>query len=101
MSTPVRNAATPLLDTAWVRSQFPSLKTQVNGHTAAFLDGPAGTQVPTQVMHAIQSYLLTSNANTGGAFLTSHRTEEIIPHARGATPDLFHSEKDKVIFGKT
>jgi len=100
MSTPVRNAATPALDLAWVRSQFPSLKTQVNGHTAAFLDGPAGTQVPTQVIHAIQSYLLTSNANTGGAFLTSRRTEEIITHARAAMADLFHCEKDEVVFGQ-
>jgi cysteine desulfurase family protein (TIGR01976 family) len=100
MSTPVRNAATPLLDTAWVRSQFPSLKTQVNGHTAAFLDGPAGTQVPTQVIHAIQSYLLTSNANTGGAFLTSRRTEEIVAHARAAMADFFHCDKDEVIFGQ-
>ena len=31
-------------DIAWVREQFPSLKLQVNGHAAAFLDGPAGTQ---------------------------------------------------------
>ena len=33
-----------ILDVEWVRSQFPSLETQVNGQTAAFLDGPAGTQ---------------------------------------------------------
>ena len=101
MTTPgLHVSATPALDTAWVRSQFPSLKMQVNGHTAAFLDGPAGTQVPTQVIHAIQSYLLTSNANTGGAFLTSRRTEEIIAHARGAMADLFNCEKDEVVFGQ-
>jgi cysteine desulfurase family protein (TIGR01976 family) len=101
MTTPGLNVrATPALDIAWVRSQFPSLKTQVNGHTAAFLDGPAGTQVPTQVIHAIQSYLLTANANTGGAFLTSRRTEEIIAHARVAMADLFHCEKDEVVFGQ-
>ena len=101
MTTPgLHVSATPALDTAWVRSQFPSLKTQINGHTAAFLDGPAGTQVPTQVIHAIQSYLLTSNANTGGAFLTSRRTEEIIGHARAAMADFFHCEKDEVIFGQ-
>jgi cysteine desulfurase family protein (TIGR01976 family) len=76
------------------------LKTQVNGQTAAFLDGPAGTQVPTQVMHAIQSYFLSANANTGGAFLTSRRTEEIIAHARAAMADLFHCDKDEVVFGQ-
>ena len=101
MTTPGLNVrATPILDTAWVRSQFPSLKLQVNGHNAAFLDGPAGTQVPTQVIHAIQSYLLTSNANTGGAFLTSRRTEEILANARAAMADFFHCEKDEVVFGQ-
>src|SRR5271166_1643097 len=100
MSTPVRNPSATNLDISWVRSQFPSLKTQVNGQTAAFLDGPAGTQVPTQVIHAIQNYLLTSNANTGGAFLTSRRTEEILTHARAAMADLFHCEKDEVVFGQ-
>ncbi|HTB94654.1 MAG TPA: cysteine desulfurase-like protein [Candidatus Sulfotelmatobacter sp.] len=101
MTTPGLNVrATPALDIAWVRSQFPSLQTQVNGNTAAFLDGPAGTQVPTQVIHAIRSYLLTSNANTGGAFLTSRRTEEMIAHARAAMADLFHCEKDEVVFGQ-
>jgi len=101
MTTPGLNVrATPAFDTAWIRSQFPSLKMQVNGQTAAFLDGPAGTQVPTQVIHAIQSYLLTSNANTGGAFLTSRRTVEIIAHARAAMADLFNCEKDEVVFGQ-
>ncbi len=101
MTTPGLNVrATPALDIPWVRSQFPSLKTQVNGNTAVFLDGPAGTQVPTQVMHAIQSYFLTANANTGGAFLTSRRTEEIIAHARAAMADLFHCDKDEVVFGQ-
>jgi cysteine desulfurase family protein (TIGR01976 family) len=100
MSTPVRNATPAALDTAWVRWQFPSLQTQVNGQPAAFLDGPAGTQVPTQVMHAIQNYLLTSNANTGGAFLTSRRTEEIVANARAAIADFFHCDRDEVVFGQ-
>ena len=53
-----------MLDTAWVRAQFPSLQLKVNGHAAAFLDGPAGTQVPRQVIDAIQNYYLTANAKT-------------------------------------
>src|SRR5215469_8239636 len=100
MSTPVRNAATSAFDSSWVRSQFPSLQTQINGQPAAFLDGPAGTQVPTQVIHAIQNYLLTANANTGGAFLTSRRTEEMLSNARAAMADFFNCERDEVIFGQ-
>jgi cysteine desulfurase family protein (TIGR01976 family) len=88
------------LDIAWVRSQFPSLQTQVNGQPAAFLDGPAGTQVPTQVMHAIQTYLMGSNANTGGAFLTSQRNDQMIAATRAAMADFFHCEKDEVVFGQ-
>jgi len=72
----------------------------VNGQPAAFLDGPAGTQVPTQVMHAIQNYLMSANANTGGAFLTSRRSDEIIAGTRAAMADFFHCDKDEVVFGQ-
>jgi cysteine desulfurase family protein (TIGR01976 family) len=93
-------SATNALDIAWVRSQFPSLQTQIHGQPAAFLDGPAGTQVPLQVMHAIQSYLLTSNANTCGAFATSRRSDETIAAARAAMADFFHCSKEEVVFGQ-
>lgn len=88
------------LDVAWVRSQFPSLEARVNGQTAAFLDGPAGTQVPTQVFEAIQSYLMNSNANTGGAFLTSRRSDEMIANTRAAMADFFHCDACEVVFGQ-
>jgi cysteine desulfurase family protein (TIGR01976 family) len=101
MSTPVlRETGPQALDSAWVREQFPSLKLRVNGHPAAFLDGPAGTQVPQQVMDAIQSYLLNSNANTCGAFATSRGTDTMIASARGAMADFFHCDKDEVVFGQ-
>lgn len=87
-------------DIPWVRSHFPSLQSQVNGQPAAFLDGPAGTQVPTQVMHAIQGYLMSANANTGGAFLTSQRNDQLIANTRAAMADFFHCEKDEVVFGQ-
>jgi cysteine desulfurase family protein (TIGR01976 family) len=88
------------LDIAWVREQFPSLKLQVNGKSAAFLDGPAGTQVPRQVMDAIQNYLRNANANTYGAFTTSLRTNEIILSAREAMADFFNCSPEEVVFGQ-
>jgi cysteine desulfurase family protein (TIGR01976 family) len=101
MSTPVlRETGTQPLDSIWVREQFPSLKQRVNGHPAAFLDGPAGTQVPKQVMDAIQNYLLNSNANTCGAFATSRGSDAMIASARGAMADFFHCDKDEVVFGQ-
>jgi len=101
MSTPqLDRSAVSALDINWVRAQFPSLQTQVNGQPAVFFDGPAGTQVPTQVMHAIQNYLMTANANTSGAFLTSRRSDEILAGARGAMADFFHCDRDEVVFGQ-
>ena len=101
MSTPVMHGTEKnVLDIAWVREQFPSLKLQVNGHAAAFLDGPAGTQVPKQVIGAIQNYLLNANANTYGAFATSRRTNEVILNARAAMADFFNCSPEEVVFGQ-
>jgi len=88
------------LDVGWVREQFPSLQLQVNGHPAAFLDGPAGTQVPRQVMDAVQNYYLKSNANTCGAFATSRSNDAMIASARAAMADFFNCDKDEVVFGQ-
>ncbi len=67
------------------REDFPSLELTVDGTPLTFLDGPAGTQVPTAVMEAITSYYSRSNANTGGAFLTSRETDWLLQEVREAT----------------
>jgi cysteine desulfurase family protein (TIGR01976 family) len=100
MSSTVAHAGVKVLDNAWVRQQFPSLQAQVNGQAAAFLDGPAGTQVPRQVMEAIQKYLLQDNANTCGAFATSRRNDAMIAGARQAMADFFNCDADEVSFGQ-
>ena len=87
------------LDLAWVRSQFPSLAQTVNGHPAAFLDGPGGTQVPKRVLDAIAGYLGHDNANTGGAYATSRRTDAMIAEARAAMADFLNCGADEVAFG--
>src|SRR5947207_14817935 len=101
MSTPaMQGTGNKAFDSAWVRQQFPSLKLQVLGRPAAFLDGPAGTQVPKQVMDAVQNYFLTANANTDGALLTSPRTDEKMLSARVAMADGFTCEHYQVDFGQ-
>jgi cysteine desulfurase family protein (TIGR01976 family) len=89
----------PALDLTHVRSQFPSLSQTVNGHPAAFLDGPGGTQVPQRVIDAIADYLRRDNANTGGAHSTSRRTDTMIAEARAAMADFLHCGADEVAFG--
>jgi cysteine desulfurase family protein (TIGR01976 family) len=93
------HAVAPALDLTWVRSQFPSLAQSVNGHPAVFLDGPGGTQVPQRVMDAIANYLRCDNANTGGAYATSRRTDAMIAEARSAMADFLHCAADEVVFG--
>ena len=101
MSTPVlHEAISKTFDVGWVREQFPSLRLQVNGRQAAFLDGPAGTQVPRQVMNAVQNYFLEANANTYGAFVTSRRTNDAISASRAAMADLFNCSPEEVVFGQ-
>jgi cysteine desulfurase family protein (TIGR01976 family) len=87
------------LDLTYVRTQFPSLSQTVNGHPAAFLDGPGGTQVPQRVIDAISRYLSHDNANTGGAYSTSRHTDRMIARARGAMADFLHCGADEVVFG--
>src|SRR5215471_6336829 len=99
-TTVVQGAGIQKFDVVWVREQFPSLKLQVNGRAAAFLDGPAGTQVPKQVMDAIQNYFLSANANTYGQFLTSRRNDEMIRSARAAMADFFNCDWSEVAFGQ-
>jgi cysteine desulfurase family protein (TIGR01976 family) len=92
-------AITTPLDIDWVREQFPSLSQKVNGYPAAFLDGPGGTQVPQRVIDAISDYLRTSNANTGGAYATSRRTDDVIAGARAAMADFLGCDSDEIVFG--
>ena len=87
------------LDVKWARAQFPALKQTVNGHPAAFLDAPAGTQVPQRVIDAVRDYFENSNANTCGAFATSRRTDTMISAARAAIADFFNCDADEVFFG--
>src|SRR5260370_7108765 len=97
----IENPVTAALDVRWVRSQFPSLEQTVNGHPAAFLDGPGGTQVPQRVIDAISDYLRRDNANTGGAYATGRRTDAMIAGARAAMADFLHCGPDEAGFGPT
>ncbi len=66
------------------RREFPSLERFQQGRPLAFLDGPAGTQVPRSVIEAIGEYYRRSNANTHGAFVTTHETDAMLHGARAA-----------------
>ncbi len=86
-------------DLEWVRREFPALSQSVAGNAIAYFDGPGGTQVPQSVIEAIGDYLARSNANVGGRYLTSERTEAAIRSAREAIADLLGCDHDEVVLG--
>jgi cysteine desulfurase family protein (TIGR01976 family) len=96
---PITEQALSALELTHIRAQFPALTQTVNGHPAAFLDGPGGTQVPRRVIEAISDYLRHNNANTCGAYATSRHTDAIIAGARAAMADFLHCGADEVVFG--
>ncbi|HZU70478.1 MAG TPA: cysteine desulfurase-like protein [Ktedonobacteraceae bacterium] len=88
------------LDLSPYRRYFPSLALKVNGNHAVYFDNPGGTQVAQQVIDAMVTYFLEANANTHGAFLTSHRTDQVIANARQAMADfLYAGSPDEIVFG--
>jgi cysteine desulfurase family protein (TIGR01976 family) len=83
------------------RANFPVLSRQENEQPLIFLDGPAGTQVPQQVIDAISQYYTQSNANTHGTFLTSMETDEIMESTRGHVATFLGAEgPDTISFGQ-
>jgi len=67
------------------RRDFPSLARTLDGRPLAFLDGPAGTQVPNAVIDAIAGYYRASNANTHGYFPTTRETDRLLQETREVT----------------
>ena len=83
-----------LLDVEAVRTRFSAL----SGSTA-FFDGPGGTQVPDEVIDAISGYLREANANAGGFFDTSRRTDAVLDDAHAAAASFLGADPEEVVFG--
>ena len=87
-------ARTAAFDVASVRSRFSALDREL-----AFFDAPGGTQTPDEVIAAIASYLHESNANSGGQFETSRRTDALLTDARLTAAGFLGCEPQEVVFG--
>jgi cysteine desulfurase family protein (TIGR01976 family) len=88
------------LDVAALRAEFPALGLEQDGRPVAYFDGPGGTQVPQRVIDATSAYYRTSNANAGGPFLTSRRSDAIAAEAHAAVADLLGaSSPEEIKFG--
>lgn len=83
-----------------VRTQFSALNQQFNDLMAIFLDGPGGSQVPTQVLNEMTHYLGHYNSNLGGHYFSSQLTTELMLNARRAAQSLLNTESpDNIVFG--
>jgi cysteine desulfurase family protein (TIGR01976 family) len=87
--------ATETFDVEAVRARFPALASGV-----AFLDGPGGTQCPRSVIDAIAAYLRESNANLGGSFAASRRSEELVARAHETAAGFLGCRPEETIFGQ-
>src|SRR5687768_5629438 len=83
------------LDVNVVRQQFPSLE-----RDAIFFDNPAGTQISKHSLERINRYLLEHNANHGGKFETSYRSDDVLDEAHTAIADFLNAARpEEIIFG--
>lgn len=87
--------AAGILDLEAVRVRFPALASGV-----AFLDGPGGTQCPQAVIDAIAGYLRESNANLGGAFAASRRSDELVERAHQTAGRFLGCRPEETVFGQ-
>ena len=84
-------------DVAEIRAQFPALSLTQDGRPIAFFDGPGGTQVGQGVIDAVSRYYTESNANDGGAFLTSHRSDEVVARGHTAVAEFLNARSGREI----
>jgi cysteine desulfurase family protein (TIGR01976 family) len=81
-------------DVGKVRAAYPAL---ADGY--AYLDGAAGTQLPSSVIDAIAGAQAAGLGNTGGAFPASRRSDVITDECRRAVADLTGGVPGGVILG--
>jgi cysteine desulfurase family protein (TIGR01976 family) len=86
--------STLAFDVAAVRARFTALQSPL-----AFFDGPGGTQVPDSVVDAVARYFREDNANVGGPYETSRRTEAVIAQARLTAASFLGCDESEVAFG--
>jgi cysteine desulfurase family protein (TIGR01976 family) len=86
--------STVAFDVEAVRKRFTAL-----ARPLILLDAPGGTQVPDSVVDAMARYLHESNANLGGPFETSRRSDLVVAQARMAAAALLGCSPEEVAFG--
>jgi len=78
-----------------IRQQFPALN-----RPDVFFDNPGGTQIAKPSLDRINKYLIESNANHEGVFVTSVASDAVLDEAHRAMADFYNaSSPDEIVFG--
>src|SRR3954469_7050273 len=96
----MRTGQAQAIDVAAARAQFPGLARTQEGQPVVFADAPGGTQVPQQVIDAVADYLANWNANLGGAFATTVRSDALLSEAHAAAAAFVGADPDEVVIGQ-
>lgn len=85
-----------------IRSQFPILTREVNGHPLIYLDNAASSQKPKVVLEAIQNYYSEFNANVHrGIHTISQEATEMMENSRKKVRAFINAKHDyEVLFTK-
>jgi cysteine desulfurase family protein (TIGR01976 family) len=88
-------------DSLRARGDFPALAPRRSGPELAFLDAPAGSQVPRAVIDAIAEFYATCNVNTHGNFPPSREVDRRMLEARAAVAAFLGAPSaDTISFGQ-
>jgi cysteine desulfurase/selenocysteine lyase len=86
------------IDVAALRSDFPVLHQEVNGHPLAYLDNAASSQRPRQVIDAVAEYYRRDHANVHrGVHTLSQRATEAYEGARSRVRRFVNAASDREI----
>ncbi|NIU26994.1 aminotransferase class V-fold PLP-dependent enzyme, partial [candidate division KSB1 bacterium] len=88
-----------IASTEEIRTHFPALDRKQGNYPVAYFDGPGGTQVPRQVVEAMNDYLYHHNANMDWAYPSSIETNEMIHAARETMADFLNASASEIAFG--
>tara|TARA_B100000287_G_scaffold27126_1_gene25854 strand:- start:3176 stop:4456 length:1281 start_codon:yes stop_codon:yes gene_type:complete len=84
-----------------IRGKFPALNIKDSGVRRIYFDNPAGTQVPIEVIEALQKCMIESNANIQGGFETSNRVDKILDEFHQSMADFLNAtSSEEIIFGQ-
>jgi cysteine desulfurase/selenocysteine lyase len=93
------DVASPALDVAAVRADFPLLSRAVNGHPLVYLDSAATSQKPRPVLAAMEEYYRLHNANVHrGVHTVGNEATDVFESARERVARFIDGPAEGLVF---